>query len=787
VNHDDGNAQTRMRHHIVLTGVLQGIGCRPTVYRLATSLGLGGWVLNATSAVHIEIEGTPEQCLRFTQELPENIPLPGRIDDTEIWEIPPMGQSDFRIDTSLQEKRSLTPIPPDVAVCDRCMEELFQPSNPRYLYPFTTCTLCGPRFTVVRAFPYDRERTSMADFIMCPRCRAEYENPRDRRFHSQTNSCPDCGPRVSLTDPDGVVLAGDPLVGAIRLLRQGKILAIKGIGGFHLACDALDPDAVARLRERKGRMEKPFAVMMPDMSTVRRFCKPNPQEERLLLSAVAPIVLLDVGAEPLAPNVAPFIGTVGVMLPYAPLHHVLFRHPAMSPDERPLALVMTSGNRSEEPIVRDNAEALTRLRDLVDAYLLHDREIVLRADDSIFRVIAGRATVFRRSRGLVPEAFRTAIGAAAPDVGNEQDPRIEAVSAGEAAPVVLAAGGDMKNCLAVLAGDAVVPGPHVGDLGSPVAQDYFKQSVAVLAGYLEMEPTLVALDPHPDYFSNSLARDLGLPVVEVLHHHAHAVSLLAQYRLRGPALFAVFDGTGYGADGSIWGGEFLVADLTSFRRVGHIGMFPLPGGEAAIREPVRILAALLARNGEVPEEFLPLLGPHRDRARLWLEAVRKGINAPSTSSAGRLFDAAAAAAGFLRPVTFEGQAAMWLEGIVDSTVRGSYRLSFVRDDPVVVDPASLIQQAGRDMLAGCAARTVAAKVHNTIALLVAETLAWLSRDTGITTVGLTGGCFQNRVLTERTLERLQETGLTVLLHDSVPPNDGGLAIGQAFSARARYR
>ena len=764
----------RVRKHIVLTGILQGIGCRPTVYRLAVRLGLSGWVVNSSSGVHIEVEGTPDQCRLFRDELPREIPFPGRIDETRVTDVTPLGESSFRIEASLPGERSITPIPPDVAICPACVEELFDPANPRYLYPFITCTLCGPRFTVVRSFPYDRERTSMADFTMCPRCHAEYETPSDRRFHSQTNSCPVCGPRLVLTDRAGSAFAGDPVVEAIRLLMRGSILAVKGIGGFHLACNAADEDAVQLLRERKGRAEKPFAVMMPDMRMVHRFCTVASEEEALLGSAVAPIVLMQIGTHRLASQVAPFVGTLGVMLPYSGLHHLLFRHPDIPLAERPEALVMTSGNRSEEPIVRENAEALNRLGELADAFLMHDREIVLRADDSLFRVIAGRGTVFRRSRGLVPGEFRP-----------------EALSAGrtedKSDPVVLAAGGDLKGCLAIATGKQVVPGPHVGDLAAAVSQEYFKQSIAVLTGYLEVEPELVAVDPHPEYFSSSLARELGAPVEEVFHHHAHAASLLAEHGRNGPALFAVFDGTGYGTDATIWGGEFLLADLTAFSRMGHIGVFPLPGGEAAIREPVRILAGLLARNGTIEEDFTPLLGRYRDAARFWLEAVRKGINSPLTSSAGRLFDAAAAAVGFLRPVTFEGQAAMWLEGLAETDEQGAYPVAIHEGDVLTVDPTALILETARDMLSGSSPGRVAARFHNTMASLVADVMERLARKTGITTVGLTGGCFQNKFLTERVLERLRERRFEVLLHESVPPNDGGIAIGQAVAARARLR
>jgi hydrogenase maturation protein HypF len=569
---------------------------------------------------------------------------------------------------------------------------------------------------------------------------------------------------------------------------DGKIVAVKGIGGFHLACDALNDEAVRLLRERKGRAEKPFAVMMRDLAAARRYCEIGDQEERLLKSSVAPIVLLKAVGEHTSHGVAPFMGTLGVMLPYSPVHHLLFRHPGVAAEHRPIVLVMTSGNRSEEPITSGNEEALERLADLADAFLFHDREIVLRADDSILRVIAGRATVFRRSRGLVPGEFRMNAGS-----GEPTSKKTRWSTAGgppeREDPVVLGAGGDLKNALAVIKGDRAIPGPHVGDLASPVAQEYFQQSIRVLSEYLEITPHLVALDPHPEYFSNNLSRGLGAQVEEVYHHHAHAASLLFQYGLSEQTLFAVFDGTGFGPDGTIWGGEFLIADLEEFTRAGHIGLFPLPGGEAAIRHPVRILAGLLAAgsNGAVSDEVLPLLGENRLKIGLWLEAVNKGINSPATSSAGRLFDAAAAAIGFRRDVTFEGEAAMWLEGMADASEWGQYPVKLLDEDALVVDPSALIWEVARDILNGSAPERVAARFHNSMAYMVALVMERLSRQTGATTVGLTGGCFQNKLLTERTVPLLEEKGFTVLLHESVPPNDGGIALGQALVARSRWR
>ena len=517
-------------------------------------------------------------------DLPEMIPFPGRVEETDLSDVPVLGETSFRIEASLTGKRSITPIPPDVAVCPECLKELFDPDDSRYLYPFITCTLCGPRFTVVRSFPYDRERTSMADFVMCPQCKNEYDDPMDRRFHSETNSCPTCGPRLSLTSIKGEAIAGDPILEAVRLLSQGKVLAIKGIGGFHLACDALNKAAVSLLRDRKGRAEKPFAVMMPNLVTVRRFCKLNDEETRILTSPVAPIVLLDAQGEKLASNVAPFVRTLGVMLPYSPLHHLLFRHPEIPLLEKPIALVMTSGNRSEEPIVRGNREAVDRLGDLVDAFLVHNREIVLRADDSIVRVIDNRATTFRRSRGLVPGELTLSAEFFHGPPSYRKPPAQERVNKPVSGRdvVILATGGDLKNSLAIIQGNQAIPGPHVGDLASPVAQKYFQRSIEVLTGYLDVVPNLLAVDPHPEYFSNSLAGEMKIHVEEVFHHHAHAVSLLVQYQLSGPCIFAVFDGTGFGTDGGIWGGEFLIADLkklqsgssyrpfsTSWRRGGH--------------------------------------------------------------------------------------------------------------------------------------------------------------------------------------------------------------------------
>ncbi|MFH0957151.1 MAG: carbamoyltransferase HypF, partial [Pseudomonadota bacterium] len=517
------------RKQLILKGTLQGIGFRPTVYRLATSHGLSGWVINTTEAVRIEIEGTETQCNRFISELPGAIPPPGHVETLEVFEISPTGAKGFDIQTSLATKREITPIPPDVAVCDNCVAELFDPHDRRYLYPFITCTLCGPRFSVVRSFPYDRERTSMADFFMCDECRSEYEDPNDRRFHSQTNSCPKCGPRLILFDNHGGKIDGDPISESIKLLKSGKVVAIKGIGGFHLAVDALNNEAAQRLRDLKGRAEKPFAVMASGVQEVLNYCRVDSDELRALNSAAAPIVLLRTQGEKAPPSIAPFVGTLGMMLPYTPVHHLLFKHPDFKGGASLALLVMTSGNRSEEPIVAGNEEAFERLGSIADAFLAHDREIVLRTDDSIVRVINGRPSIFRRSRGYVPLSFhlndveevdtnnKIDLGLSGlQDIGNRQE------------PVVLGVGADLKNAPAILDGKYLTPGPHVGDLESPEAQDYFVRSIETLTNYLEVTPSVIAYDPHPAYFSSNLANSNPTERVPVFHHHAHAVSLLLE-------------------------------------------------------------------------------------------------------------------------------------------------------------------------------------------------------------------------------------------------------------------
>ena len=758
-----------IRKQIILKGILQGIGFRPTVYRLAVKHGLSGWVVNTTGTVHVEVEGNQDRCERFVDELPLSVPFPGRIDEYRVFEISATGVTSFMIQDSLKTQRDITPIPPDVATCPACVSELLDPQDRRYLFPFITCTLCGPRFTVVRSFPYDRDRTSMADFVMCDECRKEYENPLDRRFHSQTNSCPVCGPRMELIGREGNVIDNDPVTETIKILKQGKIAAIKGIGGFHLAVDAYNNKAVNRLRELKNRPEKPFAIMTRDLQEARKLCEIDVDEEHALTSAMAPIVLLRSNGAGVAPGVAPFVGSLGVMLPYSPVHHLLFKHPDFNGSDCLSALVMTSGNHSDEPIAAENDDALDRLGSIADVFLIHDRQIVLRADDSIVRVIRGKPSVFRRSRGYVPMSFRV-----------QESARFSGGD-GVEMPAILGVGADLKNAPAIVSRGLITPGPHVGDLESPEAQDHFTRSIDILTNYLEVTPSVIAFDPHPGYFSSRLAQQHDKQSIPVYHHHAHAVSLMVESGLDGPALFVVFDGTGYGEDGTIWGGEFLLADRSSFQRVARLGLFPLIGAEMAIREPLRIAAGLLAlsNGGTIPAEALKLFGATSVKTGLWLEAWKKGINTPLTSSAGRLFDAAAAITGFSRPVTFEGQAAMWLESIADANENYSYEIGFNDSELLEPDVASLTRRLAEDKLAGVEASKLAARFHNSVVELIAETVRRLEYQIPDRKVGLTGGCFQNKRLAQTVAARLEKDGFDVLCHGDVPVNDGGIAIGQA--------
>jgi len=750
-----------LRKRIFVTGIVQGVGFRPFVFGLATRYGLKGWVFNTSSGVEIEVEGREETLEAFLKALRDEVPPLARIDRITVTDLPADGSEGFEIRGSLAEPGRFQPISPDVAVCRECLREVFDPGDRRFLYPFTNCTNCGPRFTIIQDIPYDRPNTTMRTFPMCEACLAEYHDPSNRRFHAQPNACPRCGPRVWLEGG-----GGDPIEGARRLLLEGRIVAVKGIGGFHLACDATNDEAVKRLRERKGRGEKPFALMSYDLPAVRRYCHLSEEEERLLASKERPILLLRAKeGSPISRLVAPGLRSLGVMLPYTPLHYLLLEP---SDEWRPLALVMTSGNLSEEPIVKENDEARIRLQGLADAFLFHDRPIHARCDDSVVRIFRGQELPIRRSRGYAPFPVRL------PFSGGE----------------VLACGAELKSTFCVTKGGYAFLSQHIGDLENLETLASFEEMVGHFQRLFRVEPKIIAHDLHPDYLSTRYALERAareaVPLVPVQHHHAHIASCLAEHGLEGPVLGVAFDGTGYGADGRIWGGEFLVADYQGFRRAAHLSYVPLPGGEAAIKRPYRMaLSHLFHAFGTLDVEPPWIKGLHPGELRVIRHQVETGLNAPLTSSMGRLFDAVSALIGLSRVVTYEAQAAMTLEAVAAEGVEGAYRWDLQEGDPVVIDPAPLIRAILDDCLGGTPPPVISAKFHNAVAEMIRDVLVLLRGREGIRRVVLSGGVFQNTFLLERTLRLLEGAGFEVFTHRLVPPNDGGIALGQAAVAGFR--
>lgn len=762
-SHTESSALVSRRIHI--TGVVQGVGFRPFVYNLATRLGLSGWVLNSSSGVEIEAAG-PEAVLdEFIARLRTEAPPLARIEQITVTSSDRLPAScdplpGFRILHSEARPGEFLPISPDVTICDDCLRELFDPRDRRYRYPFINCTNCGPRFTIIRDIPYDRPNTTMAPFIMCPDCQAEYDDPTNRRFHAQPNACPVCGPRLEFrAAPDAPPLYGEEALQAARAaLAAGQIVAVKGLGGFHLACDATADAPVARLRERKGRVDKPFAIMSFDLETVERYCEVGDLERALLTSRQRPILLLRRRTEGLiSPLVAPNNRYLGVMLPYTPLHYLL-----LEPVEGfPIALVMTSGNFSEEPIVTDNAEALRRLSALADAFLLHDREIHARCDDSVIRAVNGAEYPIRRSRGYAPYPVHLPF------------------------PVrqALAVGAELKNTFCLTRERYGFLSQHIGDMENYETLRFFEEMVEQLKRTFRIEPEVVAHDMHPAYLATRYARGLAdrLPLVVVQHHHAHIAACMAENGLTGdrPVIGVAFDGTGYGADGAIWGGEFLIADYASFRRAAHLRYIPLPGGDAAIRRPYRVALAHLWAAGVPWDEGLPPVAaaPPAERAVLERQLAR-GLNTVPTSSMGRLFDAVAALAGVRQEVNYEAQAAIELEMQVDGRVEEAYTFGVGPE----IDPAPVIRAVVADVRDGVPIGVVAARFHNGVAAMVRDVCLRLRDETGLNEVALSGGVFQNVTLLERTVVLLQEAGFTVYVHRLVPPNDAGISLGQAIIA-----
>jgi len=768
-----GTVRTAVR----VEGVVQGVGFRPFVYSLATSLGLGGLVGNDADGVFAEVEGDPAVVEEFLAALASDAPPLARIERVTTSAMRPAGTTAFAIAPSQPGTQRRTLVSADTATCADCLAELADPGDRRFGYPFINCTNCGPRFTIVRDVPYDRPRTTMAPFTMCELCAAEYHDPADRRFHAQPTCCPACGPTLSLLGPLGIaeprqpVASGDPLAAAAALLREGKVLAVKGLGGYHLAVDAAGEAAAAELRERKHREDKPFALMVADVAAARRLCEVDEAAAGLLASSRRPIVLLPRLPESgLAEAVAPGNRQLGLMLPYTPLHHLLIAAVAGP-------MVLTSGNVSDEPIVYRDGEVAERLGGIADAVLTHDRAIEIRTDDSVVRAFRGREAVIRRSRGYVPEPLDLGTGFARP---------------------VLACGAELKSTFCLGRGDHAFVSHHIGDLENAETLRSFAEGIAHFRRLFDITPEVVAHDLHPEYLSTKYAAQLadgevagaadlaGVELVGVQHHHAHIASCLADNRASGPVIGVAFDGTGYGADGTIWGGEFLIADLAGFERAGHLAPVPMPGGAAAIRQPWRMAAAYLdAACADGQLDGLDVAGRNR---RLWpgvLQMARRGVNSPLTSSAGRLFDAAAAILGVRDTINYEGQAAIELEQLADPAERGSYRAGITGPEPLVVAGRDLIRAVVEDLAAGGAPGVVAARFHNGVAGLIADCCLLLRERRGLNTVALSGGVFQNLLLLQATIARLERHGFEVMVHSRIPCNDGGISLGQAVVAAAR--
>jgi hydrogenase maturation protein HypF len=749
---------------IGVRGVVQGVGFRPFVYQLAGTHGLAGWVCNTSGDVKIEVEGGKESLERFLEDLSAKAPPLARIEDVSATWDSPAGYQRFEIRESVAEEAKYQLVSPDIATCDQCLAEVVSPEDRRYRYPFTNCTNCGPRFTIIEDIPYDRPKTTMRVFPMCPECQREYDDPMDRRFHAQPNACPVCGPSLRLLAPaEHEVPCEDVIAEAARLLRDGRVLAVKGLGGYLLACDATNEAVVQTLRDRKRRPFKPFAVMLTSLTDVREHCEVTHQEEELLQAPASPIVLLrwEKGSS-IVTSVAPNLNYLGVMIPYTPLHHLLLR-------ETGLPLVMTSGNLSEEPIARDNDEALARLNGIADYFLVHNRDIHSRYDDSVTIVELGKAQVVRRARGYAPYPIHLPF----------------------AAKQILACGPELKNTFCLTRENHAFVSQHIGDMENLETMEHFEDTIELYKRLFRIEPEVVAYDMHPEYLSTKYAKSLAeergdLTFVPVQHHHAHIVSCMVENGIDEPVIGVSFDGTGYGTDGRIWGGEFLVADFQGFQRLAHFEYVPMPGGAASIERPYRMaISYLLTLLGD--EALTQDLPPCRELGQGELDIIKtqlaRGINSPLTSSAGRLFDALAALIGVRGVIGYEAQAAIEMEMCAAEGGSGTYGYSLDEVDGVaVIRLAGLLGDVLADLRRGAPRPEISGRFHRTMASLIADVCPKFRESTGISRVALSGGVFQNRLLLRLAVAALEGAGFDVITHEKVPTNDGGVSLGQAVIA-----
>jgi hydrogenase maturation protein HypF len=769
---DSSSASRRIRKSVRVRGVVQGVGFRPFVYRLATQNALGGHIGNDTDGVTIEIEGAASAVAEFLRRLTSESPPISRIDSVQVSELAPTGETAFTIVHSQVLGTVSTGIPADAATCADCLRELLDPHDRRYRYPFLNCTNCGPRFTITRRIPYDRPQTSMAAFPMCAACQAEYDDPLNRRFHAQPNACWDCGPHVWLESPQGEEIASaDPIAQCIKELLAGRVIAVKGIGGFHLAVDATSEAAVMRLRERKHRYGKPLAVMVRDIEAARSLCEIADDESALLQTPARPIVLARVRAGiGIAPSVAPGIPWLGIYLPYAPLQHLFFT------DARVRALVMTSANLSEEPIAIDNDEARTRLGNIADVFLMHNREILQRCDDSVAAIVDGVPQLIRRARGYVPLGIELPLES----------------------PPLLAVGGHLKSVFTLARGRFAYQSQHLGDLENLTGLDFFTESLAHQMRTFEIEPQAVVHDLHPGYLSTTWAKqwaaDHNLPTIAVQHHHAHIAACMAEHALEGPVIGLSLDGTGYGTDGRIWGGEVLIAHSNRFDRFAHLDYVPLPGGDAAVREPWRMAFAHLRAAGISEDDACKLVGATTQQARLLSRMIERGINAPLTSSLGRLFDAVAAVVLNRREVDYEAQAAIELERVAidEADDVAGYELALIQGDwirrkPMHINVSPLWNELITDLRGGIGPSFIGARFHAGIADVFLRAATAARTATGISVVAMSGGVLHNRRLARVLRRKLESEGFQAFAHRRVSPGDGGLSYGQAVVGASRLK
>ena len=764
-----------LRIHV--TGIVQGVGFRPFVYTLAHKLGIKGWVKNTSAGVIMEVEGQKQVLDRFLNALSQEAPTLSKIVNIDTSQKPFDNFSAFEIIESEEILTAFQPISPDIGTCPDCLDELFNPSDRRYRYPFINCTNCGPRFTIIEDIPYDRSRTTMASFPLCPACSAEYTDPANRRFHAQPVACRECGPKVWVESPSiPINQSEDPIVETQRLLRAGNIVAIKGLGGFHLACDAANFAAVEKMRFRKLRVDKPFALMMPNIQTVEIFCQVSQREKDLLESPQRPIVILRRNPDcPLPQILAPGQSTLGIMLPYTPLHYLLFSKVDDSTLEVPQILVMTSGNISEEPIAVDNQEAILRLSSLADAFLLHNRKIRTRCDDFVMRVshVEEKILPVRRSRGYTPSPIITQWGLAPS----------------------LATGTELKNTFCVTREQYVFMSHHIGDMENYETLLSFEDGVDHFERLFKIHPKLIACDLHPNYLASRYAAQRAnrdrIPLIKVQHHHAHIASCMADNNIPSDqfVIGVAFDGTGYGVDEAIWGGEFFLASYKNAKRVGHLQYNPLPGGDTAIRNPARTALAYLWNAGiEWTQNIPPVQAISEIEKEALLFQLSNHINSPQTSSMGRLFDAVAAIIGQRLKANYEAQAAIELESIADPNEKSFYSLpySWNENKEIIVDTRPLIKAVLNDTLVSTPLPQISARFHNSIANMVTEISMAMRNLSGVNRVALSGGVWQNILLLHQTIFSLRESDFQVLTHNLVPPNDGGIALGQAIVAYHQF-